>query len=115
MTKPAIAKPSPFMRPPLFLISEREMCPRTMATMNRGNTLMMPQTRLAIALPLVCAGPIGAAALYAAGRADPVGGGTDSPPGWTCEVEYPQLKQKRLFSARVVPHLGQIKNVSSLQ
>jgi hypothetical protein len=25
------------------------------------------------------------------------------------------LKQKRLFSASVVPHLGQIKNVSSLQ
>ena len=86
-----------------------------MATMNRGNTLMMPQTRLAIALPLVCAGPKGAAALYEAGRVDPLGGGTDSPPGWTCEVEYPQLKQKRLFSARVVPHLGQIKNVSSLQ
>jgi hypothetical protein len=103
------------MRPPLFLISEREMCPRTIATMNRGNTLMMPQTRLAIALPLVCAGPKGAAALYAADRADPVGGGTDSPPGWTCEVEYPQLKQKRLLSARVVPHLGQIKNVFSLQ
>jgi len=43
--------------PELFLISERNICPRIAATIKNGKTLIMPHTRLAIALPLDCGGP----------------------------------------------------------
>src|SRR5947207_13525692 len=106
MTRPAMAKPSPFRRPPLFLISEREMCPRTTATIKSGNILMMPHTRLAIAFPLVCAVPANEGG-GTAGGANPAGG-TETCAG--C-IRLPQFEQNCALSAKVAPHLGQIKFV----
>src|SRR5437016_4177326 len=59
---PASAMPAPLRRPALLAISEREMCPKTIARMasgkkkNRKRPLAMPRMRLATAFPLVTAG-----------------------------------------------------------
>jgi hypothetical protein len=52
-----MARPSPFRRPELRRISDTEIWPRITARIESGNAKMKrPETRLAIALPLVCAG-----------------------------------------------------------
>src|SRR5438270_6233062 len=53
-TRPAIASPEPFNLPALVRICEREICPKMIATMAAGKiNEKHPNTRLAIALPLV--------------------------------------------------------------
>src|SRR5579872_3603106 len=61
-TNPAIATPSPLIRPALLRISERLKWPKTMARMARGKTKKkIPLIRLTIALPLVSGGVDGGA------------------------------------------------------
>src|SRR5580700_1306507 len=51
-----MATPSPLSRPALLRISERDRCPKMMATIDKGNAnRKRPQTKLTIAFPLVCA------------------------------------------------------------
>src|ERR1700687_4382570 len=53
-----MASPSPFRRPALLRISDKAKWPNTIAATKRnGMKNNSPQTRLAIAFPLVCAIP----------------------------------------------------------
>jgi|ERR1022692_724349 hypothetical protein len=91
---PVKAIPAPRSRPLLLRISEREMWPRTMATIAAGNkNPKTPAIKLPIAFPLVSPGPTG----NAAGTVVGLGG----------EVGAPQLPQNWLLSASVVPQLEQ--------
>src|SRR5580692_40260 len=57
-TRPVMAMPRPPIRPAELRISESEMWPRMIAAMEAGRkNVKIPQIRLAIALPLVCASP----------------------------------------------------------
>jgi hypothetical protein len=59
-TSPVIANPLPCSRPALFLMSDREMCPKTIAAMAVGRAKKkIPRIRLAIAFPLVRGGSVG--------------------------------------------------------
>src|SRR5271163_2562580 len=53
--------PSPLSRPALLRMSERDRCPNMIARIDNGNAnRKSPQTKLAIAFPLVSAGAIAA-------------------------------------------------------
>src|SRR5215831_4400645 len=59
MISPARAIPSPWRRPWLFRISERDTCPRMIATIAEGmRKEKKPRIKLAIALPLVEVGTL---------------------------------------------------------
>jgi len=94
MIKPPNASPDPFKRPALLRISDRDMCPRTMAAIAAGNIIKpkSPLSRLAIALPLVSDGDA------AVGTRGPVA---------ICAVRAgsPHRSQNRLFSPMLFPHL----------
>src|SRR6478672_1026375 len=97
-TSPAIANPSPFRRPALLRICDRERCPRTMATIDIGKkNRKSPLTRLATAIPLVSGGCAGAAGADAAGA---VTAGADV----TCA---PQTRQKRSAVFMAFPQAAQ--------
>src|SRR5258708_5307452 len=52
-----MAKPSPFSRPALLRISDKERCPKTTATIEIGKKKKnSPQIKLTMAFPLVCTG-----------------------------------------------------------
>jgi hypothetical protein len=58
---PAFARPSPVNLPALFRISDSDKCPSTIAaTAENGMKIRIAMIKLAIALPLVSAGPTGA-------------------------------------------------------
>src|ERR1700722_583201 len=58
-TRPGLAMPRPPIRPAELRISESEMWPRIIAAMEAGRkNVKIPQTRLAMALPLVGASPV---------------------------------------------------------
>src|SRR5579863_2454977 len=110
ITRPAMARPRPFRRPALFLISDREIWPRMIATMQSGNTLMMPRIRLATALPLVSSARAGAGPSAAGPGADRAGaeGATGETGAGASTAGLPQFAQKRLLSARAAPHFEQV-------
>jgi hypothetical protein len=58
---PAFARPSPVNLPALFRISDSDKCPSTIATTaENGMKIRIAMIKLAIAFPLVSAGPTGA-------------------------------------------------------
>src|ERR1051325_6008696 len=92
-----MAMPLPFSRPALRLICDNATCPRTMAAMGvRIKNGKSPQTKLPMAIPLVCCGPTGIADVAA-----DIGA---TAPG---VLSAPHLGQKYEPSAWAVPHLGQ--------
>src|SRR5215472_937781 len=100
MTSPARAIPSPARRPPLFLIAERELCPRMMAGMpariEKKVTDKTPRIKLAVAFPSV------------AGITDEPKGVCDELRGWaTVCLGVPQLGQNGALPGRFPPHLLQ--------
>src|SRR5580704_660419 len=89
-----MAKPRPDSRPPLLRISDREICPKTTATIAAGgNRPMKPQTLLKIALPLVSGNRTKSAAGLTGGAA--------------ADALLPQDAQKVSSSAKVLPQPGQ--------
>jgi hypothetical protein len=94
MIKPPKASPDPVNRPALLRISDRDMCPRTIAAIAAGNinNPQTPLTKLAIALPLV---------------SDSDGAPGTGGPVTVCAVRTgsPHRSQNWLFSPMVFPHL----------
>src|SRR5579864_3826387 len=90
-----MARPSPFSRPALFLISDNPRWPKiTAATKAHGTKNRSPNTRLAMAFPLVCAG--------AAGTNGPTLAGAG-----TAEDCAPHLRQNWSSLPMLLPHCVQ--------
>src|SRR5579859_139058 len=115
---PARAIPSPFRRPMLLRILERDMCPRMIAGMpvktEKQKNDKIPRTRLAVALPSVLASGPGcpyALAGYGAGAAEPAGAPADE---GTCGalICFPHWEHTVDPSAILAPQFGQ--NIAGL-
>src|ERR1700693_5110572 len=95
--------PSPLRRPELLRISETERCPNMTARIDNGNAnRKRPQTKLAIALPLVCAGKI-----------VPSAGGPNAGAGAeAAETSFPQTAQNLSPTDTLFPQPEQNTTIS---
>src|SRR6266850_6369654 len=94
-----MAMPWPLSLPALFLISERDRCPKIIATMESGrNKKKSPDTKLTIAFPLVSAG---------AAEVGPPSPGEETDAGVLDDTLRPQTRQNCSPAATLFPQAAQ--------